>query len=37
MNEITPNIGTKIEYNGTRMKIGTFLKSYMEKFNITTL
>ena len=35
MSEITPNIGTKIEYKGPRMKIGTFIKYYFEQLNIT--
>ena len=35
MSEITPNIGTKIEYKGPRMKIGTFIKYYFEELNIT--
>ena len=35
MSEITPNIGTKIEFKGPRMKIGTFIKYYFEELNIT--
>ena len=35
MSEITPNICTKIEYKGPRMKIGTFIKYYFEQLNIT--
>ena len=35
MSEIAPNIGSKIEYNGPRMKIGTFIKIFYEQWNIT--
>ena len=36
VSEITPIIGSKIEYNGSIMKVGTFIKFFWEKLKLTT-